>query len=643
MSRSTVLHIRLLTPEIWSDTALCGICGFAGNGTIDDLKRMNDSLIHRGPDAEGLWSDFSKGIFFGHRRLSIIDISGGAQPMWTRDGSIGITFNGEIYNYKDLRIELEKAGHIFVSDHSDTEILLYGYRQWGEHIVDRLNGMWAFAIYDKQNNLLFLSRDRFGKKPLYYASNAGTFMFSSELTSLQKHSGFDFQLSKRALKKFFAYNYIPAPLTLYESVYKLPAGHNLFYSLSDRTPRLQKYWEFHLEPFEKIPQNAENLWAEELRDLIDKAVQRRLMSDVPLGIFLSGGIDSTSVAYFATKHIPSQKIRTFSIGFDEASFDESAYSSLAAHALTTDHHHRKLSLDIAESTVLQIICNLDEPLGDSSLLPTWLLCNESRKFVTVALGGDGADELFAGYDPFCALNAAQLYSSLVPKPVHEAIRLIMNLLPVSHVNMSADFRIKRTLRGLSYPKKLWNPVWQAALSPGEINNLFSEHTPLEDLYSDAIECWDSCKQKNLIDKTLEYYTKLYLQNDILTKIDRASMMNSLEVRAPYLDIDLVNFVRRIPSSYKYRNGTTKYILKKALQPLIPARILNRKKKGFGVPIGKWFQTGVLNLNDTSGLAYYNDHFVKKQFLTHQNRMRDNRGFLWNLWILKQYCGKAAIL
>jgi asparagine synthase (glutamine-hydrolysing) len=622
---------------------LCGICGFAGNGTIDDLKRMNDALVHRGPDAEGVWLDSSIGIFLGHRRLSIIDIGGGAQPMWTSDGQIGITFNGEIYNYKELRAELEKTGHLFVSNHSDTEVLLYGYRQWGEHVVDRLNGMWAFAIYDKQRNQLFLSRDRFGKKPLYYACSGGTFMFSSELISLRKHSHFDFSISRNALKKFFAYNYIPAPLTLYESVYKLPAGYNLNYSLADGSLSLKQYWEFHIEPFDTIPHNAEDIWAEELRDLINKAVQRRLMSDVPLGIFLSGGIDSTSVAYFATQHIPPQKVQTFSIGFDEPSFDESRYSFLASQKLSTDHHHKQCSLDTAKMMLAEIINNLDEPLGDSSLLPTWLLCNESRKFVTVALGGDGADELFAGYDPFCALGPAQRYSSIVPRPVHIAIQLLMNRLPVSHVNMSADFRIKRTLRGLSYPKNLWNPVWQAALSPDEIDDLFFEQTPVEELYSEAIECWDNCKQKNLIDKTLEYYTKLYLQNDILTKVDRASMMNSLEVRAPFLDIDLVNFVRRIPSEYKYRNGTTKYILKKALQPLIPAEILNRKKKGFGVPIGKWFKSGALKFDETSGFLYCNDQFVIRQFTTHQDGNCDNRGFLWNLWVLKTYCEKAPLV
>jgi asparagine synthase (glutamine-hydrolysing) len=613
---------------------LCGICGFAGNGTIDDLKRMNDSLVHRGPDAEGLWSDPSKGIYIGHRRLSIIDVAGGAQPMWTRDTSLGIAFNGEIYNYRELRRELETAGHTFSTDHSDTEVLLYGYREWGENLPDHLNGMWAFVIYDKCENRFFLSRDRFGKKPLFYTTSAGTFLFASELSALRKHPSFNFSISRSSLKKYFAYNYIPAPYSLYESVYKLPAGCNLVYSLSDRTCHVHQYWEFRLEPFERIPKNAEALWTEEIRGLIDTAVQRRLMSDVPLGIFLSGGIDSTSVACFASQHIAAQRCKTFSIGFDEPSFDESAYSLFAARHLGTDHHHRLLSLDTAASLLPAIAGMLDEPFGDSSLLPTYLLCKESRKLVTVALGGDGADELFAGYDPFRALRAARLYSALVPRPVHTAIRLLIHRLPVSHANMSADFRLKRTLRGLSYNRKLWNPVWQAALDPKEIAELFSEETPAEELYAEAIECWDSCRQPGMVDKTLEYYTKLYLQNDILTKIDRASMMNSLEVRAPYLDIDLVNFVRKIPWQYKYRNGTTKYILKKALEPVLPAEILHRSKKGFGVPVGKWFGKGALVLDGELSAYPFNRHFTKRQVADHRSNSEDNRLFLWNVWLLE---------
>jgi asparagine synthase (glutamine-hydrolysing) len=621
---------------------MCGICGFVGRGSIDDLKRMNEALLHRGPDAQGIWSDPSQGIYLGHRRLSIIDIDGGAQPMWTADRKLCISFNGEIYNFRELRRELEKAGHRFTSDHSDTEVLLHGYREWGCALPDHLNGMWAFVLYDTENNLLFLSRDRFGKKPLYYSHAAGTFMFASELSSLRAHRAFNFPLSKTSLQKFFAYNYIPAPLTLYESVCKLPAGCNLQYSIDTSTVTVERYWEFTLEPFETIPPDAESVWAEELRALIDHAVKRRLMSDVPLGIFLSGGIDSTAVTVFATRHIEPSRLMTFAIGFSEPSFDESRHSRFAADLLGTDHHHRQLSLESAISLLPEIASGLDEPLGDSSLLPTYLLCKESRKHVTVALGGDGADELFAGYDPFRALAAARLYGAMVPKPLHEAIRLLLLRLPVSHANMSTDFRIKRTLRGLCYRKSLWNPVWQAALDPKEIGELFNEPVSPEELFSEAIECWDRCRQPGLVDKTLEYYTKLYLQNDILVKVDRASMMNSLEVRAPFLDIDLVNFVRRIPTSYKYRNRTTKYLLKKALAPVLPKSILYRSKKGFGVPVGKWFENGSLVIDNSAAPEMFSRSFINHQITTHRNGSRDNRAFLWNTWMLEQFSGTTAI-
>ena len=316
---------------------------------------MNNALSHRGPDAEGLWSDSEKGIYIGHRRLSIIDIAGGAQPMWTSDKSLGVTYNGEIYNYIELRIELEKAGHRFMTDHSDTEVLLHGYREWGTALPSRLNGMWAFAIYDRQNGRFFLSRDRFAKKPLYYTFCSGTFIFASELTSLRKHSLFNHSISRQSLKKYFAWNYIPAPGTLYESVYKLPGGCNLFYSIAQNNTRLERYWEFTLEPFKTIPKNAEAVWCEQLRDLIDKAVQRRLMSDVPLGIFLSGGIDSTSVSYFASRHIEPRNLKTFSIGFEEPTFDESTYSLFAARTLKTDHHHATLSLEAAKALLPEIV------------------------------------------------------------------------------------------------------------------------------------------------------------------------------------------------------------------------------------------------------------------------------------------------
>ena len=354
---------------------------------------------------------------------------------------------------------------------------------------------------------MFLSRDRFGKKPLYYFLKNGTFAFSSELKSLIQHTNSPSSVSSLSLRKYFAYGFIPAPNALFEGVYKLPAGHNLELNVKTLNYAVKKFWDFVLEPFEKIPEKAENVWGEELRDLLSKAVERRLMSDVPLGVFLSGGIDSSAITAFAAQYIGGNKLKTFSIGFKEDSFDESVYSQKVASLLGTDHHLTILSSETAKNALPEITEKIDEPMGDGSLIPTYLLCGETRKHVTVAIGGDGADELFAGYDPFHALKAAELYNSLVPKPVHKAIRLIADRLPVSFKNMSFDFKIKRTLKGISYPKKIWNPVWLGPLDVKELEELFSDPINSEELYSEAIQHWDDCHQKNLIDKTLQFLYK----------------------------------------------------------------------------------------------------------------------------------------
>jgi asparagine synthase (glutamine-hydrolysing) len=615
---------------------MCGIAGFVGVGGLDDIRRMNLAQASRGPDADGVWSDEDKGIYLGHRRLSILDIAGGSQPMWTSDGSLGIIFNGEIYNHAELRADLKKLGQTFVSDHSDTEVLLHGYRVWGPSLTERLNGMWSFVLYDRDNHRLFCTRDRFGKKPFYYTHRPDLFAFASELSALTAHSAIKPTLSRLALKKYFAYGYIPAPYSIYENIHKLPAGHSLSFDLKTGQIDINQYWEFVIEPFETIPADPEKVWGEELRDLLGKAVKRRLISDVPIGTFLSGGIDSSAVSAFAARELGEGKLNTFSIGFEEASFDESKYANAAATYLKTNHHLEWLSLDKAKDILPAIAGRLDEPMGDSSLLPTYLLCEYARKHVTVALGGDGADELFAGYDPFRALNWAKRYDDWIPKSIHQAIRMVFANLPVSHRNMSLDFKIKRTLRGLSFAPRFWNPVWMASLDPDELAELFQEPIDLEEIYSEAIAQWDACPQDNLIDKTLQFYTKLYLQDDILTKVDRASMMHSLEVRAPFLDIELVNFIRRIPASYKYRNGETKYLLKRALEPVLPNDILYRPKKGFGVPIGKWFVDNALPIQ-LSGFFQKDGstQFIERLLTNHQRGSADNRFALWNLWLLQQ--------
>lgn len=613
---------------------MCGIAGFVGQGTVEDHKRMTDALIHRGPDEEGLWADRDKGVYLGHRRLSIIDVVDGRQPMWTRDGKLGIVFNGEIYNFAELRRELEDAGHRFETDHSDTEVLLHGYRQWGRGLTTRLNGMWAFALYDRQSDTLFCSRDRVGKKPFYYTLQNGTFAFASELTALIKHHAIQATVSPRSLKKYFAYGYIPSPLSLYSEISKLPAGCSLEFSLADRTLKVHRYWQFTLEPVEARPAGIEAHWADELRHLLDQAVGRRLVSDVPLGVFLSGGVDSSAVAAIAARQLGAGKLATFSIGFDEADFDESRYAGMAAEHVGSRHHLEKLSLGKARALLPEIFERMDEPMGDSSLLPTFLLCRHARRHVTVALGGDGADELFAGYAPFRALRWARLYSRLVPRPAHEAIRSLMGRLPAGHGYMNLDFKIKRTLRGLSYPEKLWNPVWMSALDGPELEQLFQEPVDMEDVFSEAIELWDASQPAGLEEQTLQYFTRLYLENDILTKVDRASMMNSLEVRAPFLDIDVIDFARRLPTEYKLRHGQTKYLLKKAMAPLLPREILYRAKQGFAVPVAKWFRDGTLQPDGPGAVDGLAPDFVARMLVEHRAGRANQQAFLWDIWALE---------
>lgn len=605
---------------------MCGIAGFIGEGNQAILHAMTSALVLRGPDDEGYWDKPDLGVYLGHRRLSIIDVDSGQQPMQNTAGDIVVVFNGEIYNHQELRTELIGLGYVFTTDHSDTEVLLHGYRAWGEDLPNHLNGMWSFALWDDRKKRLFASRDRFGKKPFYYCLVNRTLIFASELTALLQHPDTPREVSPLSLKKYYAYGFIPSPHSIYRQVFKLRPGHNLTFCQNEI--KVFPYWRYKAEPFTVIPENPIENWAEELLSLLKNAVKRRMISDVPLGVFLSGGVDSSAVTAIASQLDNTRsRLQTFSIGFDELSFDESAQAERVAHLFGTHHHCEVVSLETILDRCEEIVGKLDEPMGDSSLLPTFMLSELTRKHVTVALGGDGADELFAGYDPFKALMPSAYYSSLIPKPVHRCIEFLANQLPTFHHYMSLDFKLKRTLRGLGYQKCLWNPVWLGPLSPAELGDLFDEPCNVEEVYSDAIESWENCEATGLVDKTIDYYINLYLPDNILLKVDRASMMNSLEVRSPFLDIDLVNFARKIPAEYKFRNGTTKFILKKALEPLLPADVLNRKKKGFAVPIGPLFKNQKLNFKTS------ND-FERQMLSRHQEGKQDNRAYLWNSWVLK---------
>ena len=619
---------------------MCGIAGFVaprGVGDRETLERMTRALAHRGPDAEGYAVLPEEGVHLGHRRLSIVDLAGGAQPMSTADGDLTIVFNGEIYNHADLRSELQAREHRFQTDHSDTEVLLQGYREWGEGMLERLNGMFAFAIHDKGRGVLFLARDRFGKKPLFWFHRVGVFAFASELSALLRHPSAPRDESSLALKKYFAYGYIPAPLSVIDGIGKLPGGWCGTFTISSDDWRPHRWWEFRLEPSsEAVTPERCAAWSLELLEILDRSVKRRLMADVPVGVFLSGGIDSSAVAALAARHLPAGRLRTFSIGFTDPTFDELPYAREAAAFIGCAHESEILDLSRARELLPGLLSRLDEPMGDGSILPTWLLCGFTRRHVTVALGGDGGDELFAGYDPFKALGTAALYDTLVPKSLHPAIRLLASRLPVSHANISLDFRIKRTLRGLSHPARYRVPVWMGPLEPAQIDACFGDRTSPEELYSEAIEAWDAAgEHADPVDRALQFFTRLYLQDQILAKVDRASMLHGLEARSPFLDLEVVDFARRLPHSVKLRGGTTKWILKKALEPLLPASILYRKKKGFGTPIGSWIREGAIAPVIPAGPA---GRVVGEALAAHRAGRSDERLFLWCQHVLNAWRG-----
>jgi asparagine synthase (glutamine-hydrolysing) len=551
--------------------------------------------------------------------------------MWNEDNTVGIVFNGEIYNHQELRKELVKAGHFFKSDHSDTEVLVHGWEEWGVKLLERLNGMYAFCLYDKNKKQLFLARDRFGEKPLYYSEYNGKFVFASELKSLLVHPEVNQDIDHVGLQKYFAYGFIPAPYTLYKNISKLPAGHYLVLDLEAKQSRTHQYWVYRINPdYNLLKEPIDNL-AHELKKKLISSVNKRLVADVPVGVFLSGGIDSSSVLASALdSHIP-EDVKTFSIGFNEKSFDESNYANQIASFFKTIHKAKIFEVDEVRNLASLVLGNLDEPMADSSILPTYMLAKFARETVTVALGGDGGDELFAGYAPFYAINAARIYCEYLPKSLRTFIKSKVDQLPVSDSYLSLDFKLKRTLRGIEFPPSVWNPVWLSPLGSEELSVLLNERVQWEEVYDDAIQAWNESNSEDYMDRSMEFYGKFYLQDGVLTKVDRASMMVGLEVRSPFLDNDVVEFSSKIPSSLKFRNGSGKYILKRSMKKTLPKNIIKRPKKGFGIPLSNWLKTWD---EPSINLSGFNLPFVHRMFEEHRAGLKDNRLFLW-AWIVLQ--------
>ena len=573
---------------------MCGIAGevaFRAPPDASAVHRMADALRHRGPDAEGFYTDGP--VALGHRRLSILDLEGGVQPM-LRAGC-ALVFNGQAYDFAALRTELEGLGHSFTT-RSDTEVVLVAYLAWGERFVEKVHGMFAIALWDGRSRKLVLARDRLGKKPLYYAHDGQKLTFGSELKAFVAHGGISREIDPAALAQYLAVECVPAPRSIFQRISKLPAGHLAVFD--DKGLRLRRYWDLPAPTADGQQRQPEPAEAEEaaaeLTRLLDRAVARRLVADVPVGVFLSGGVDSTAITALALRH--KRPLSTFSIGFQEASFDESAFAKLAADRLGTVHHAEMLSGTACLDLLPDAVASLDEPFADPSFLPTLLLSRFTRKHVTVALAGDGGDELFAGYDPFLAHRPAQLLSAL-PEPAKRLLQAAAALLPSAQTNMSFDFRLKQLLRGITAQPALRHQTWIGSFLPAELSKLLrpglrqhaSEDVAFRAVLDEAARGRDLGVDEGSIDEALRFYMARYLVDDILVKADRASMAASLEVRAPFLDTEVVEFAARLPWRLKLSLTKTKLVLRRALAGLVPEEILARPKKGFGIPVAAWIR------------------------------------------------------
>jgi len=619
---------------------MCGITGWANldprtsppEGAEELLRSMCGRMTHRGPDSEGYL--LNNGIALGMRRLAIIDLLTGEQPTFNEDHSVAVVLNGEIYNYRELRADLETRGHSFRSE-SDTEVLPHLYEEHGRDMVDRLNGMFAFALWDKRNRRLFIARDRFGEKPLYWGVFDNTLLFASEPKVLLAHPAVRPNLNLNALRQYLSFDYVPAPLSIYEGISKLPAAHTL--TLEDGKIKVERYWKLSYQTRQPVPSVSEA--AEQLRELLADSVRMRLVSDVPLGVLLSGGIDSSLVTAFAVR-ASTETVKTFSISFAESSFDESQYARAVAKFLGTDHHEERFSASLAANLVGEIGAWMDEPISDPSVVPTYLLSRFTRKHVTVALGGDGGDEIFAGYPMYFGHHMARAYLR-VPKFLRRGIvEPMVNLLPVKTKNLSFDYRARRFISASHYDEVARHHVWFGSFTPNDTEQLLTEDVKRaseSDIYRDARRLFAECDSTNLIECMQSLDTQFYLAEDILTKVDRASMAVSLEVRAPYLDPRVAEFAASLPSWYKLHGYTSKYILKKAAKGLVPPFVWRRGKKGFGVPFAKWLKNelrplahDLLSRERLRRSGIFDPAYVAGLQDEHERGIANHRKLLWTL-------------
>ena len=629
---------------------MCGIVGIVNlisQAPVRDpvLTHMNERLNHRGPDDTGVFLDGEIG--FAMKRLAINDVKNGQQPIFNEDKSLCVVCNGEIYSHPKIKKSLQRHGHTYRSN-SDVESIVHAYEEYGENFLEFLNGMFAFAIWDKQKREVLLARDRAGVKPLYYTFFNQDLIFASELKALVSHPDIKPELDYLSLNQYLSFEYVPTPRTIYKNIFKLPAGH--FLRFSSRGASTHEYWDLKFKRAESRPPLALPEVTDSLHEVLDNAVSTELLSDVPVGIFLSGGIDSSVLAAITQSKSP-KPIKTFTLQFDDKSFDESQYAKIVADHIGSEHCVRRVENNEIVSQAESIPDIFDEPFGDSSIIPTFLLSKFASESVKTVLGGDGGDELFAGYPTLLAHRLVELYERFIPYGIRASlIPRLVNALPVSFNNLSFDFKAKRFLTGRGVPMGIRHHRWIGSFLESEKNSLFHNDYYYSDVdtYSIVGDYLKHSDANEFFNQLLYLDFKLYLEGDILAKVDRASMANSLEVRVPFLNSKVIEHASMLPFNYKLKGFQGKYLLKKVAKRLLPSSIVKRPKKGFNVPIGKLicgelkdFAHDHLHPDTIKRQGVFDHRFIDQLLQDHIERKADYRKTLWTLLMFQVWHAKQT--
>ena len=612
---------------------MCGIAGFTWR---DEklIEKMADAIRHRGPDQHGYYCD--EHVSLGHRRLSIIDLSeNGRQPMANEDGNVQVIFNGEIYNFQSVRDELVKKGHVFRS-HSDTEIIVHGYEEWGTACIQRFQGMFAFAVWDKPRRRLWIARDRIGIKPLYYTTVGGRLRFASEIKAIVQDPTVPRRLHKQALFDYLGFEFVPAPETMFEDIYKLPAGHTLLWE--NGQAKIERYWDLSFKPHPQLSAKTPDEWALEVQHLLDSCVKSHLISDVPLGVFLSGGLDSSALVALMRRHIPGA-LRTFTIGYPDKSFSELDYAKIVADHLGTEHHVLMIE-GITEREIEKSLWHFDEPMTDLSSIPLMMVCAQARQQITVCLSGEGGDEVFAGYDRFKASKFNRLYGSLVPGPLRRGlVSPLVKQLPDQAQKKGAFNVLKRFVEGSDLTPDGEHLRWQYFLHRELAEGLFTRDfrggiNP--DPFRLVREYMARCDAGDAVNRELYLDTRFMMADSVLMKVDKMSMVSSLEVRVPLLDHTFVELNAGLPGDWKLKGYETKHLFRKALHGLLPESIIYRGKQGYSLPVKNLLRVQLKDymiqlLNESPIIKATTDvAFVNRLIQEHLEQKHNHNHVLWGL-------------